>query len=111
MSLCIDDRYVTGIYALGQWFKVQQGSILIDAFEFTSWDDLGEDLSRLRDPHTNYQMGHCYSEVDQYANNGYPSRIQVPTGMTGISFIDTDTGERVSFSLMEVRAFRDRREF
>lgn len=119
MSLRIDSRYITGIYALGQWFKVKKDTVDVDAFEFTNWEELSpHDGDTWNTQHHDYMMGSVYkSSFDgqqvepeykggKYAEHsrGYWSTV---TGSHGITFIDADTGERVSFSLMEVRAFRE----
>jgi len=113
MSLAIDSRYITGIYALGQWFKVKKGTVEVDAYEFTDWEEPDpHDGNRWEVAHTNYQLGELYADTKAYrATYGENSRARFasPSGCHGISFVDTDTGERVSFSMMEVRAFREER--
>lgn len=115
MSLCIDSRYITGIYALGQWFKVEKGSVDVDAYEFTNWegDPSGQASDRWDVDHTDYQLGDLYPDNPNGTRGRYreDSRgyYSSPSGCHGISFIDADTAERVSFSLMEVRAFREQR--
>ena len=114
MSLCIDSRYITGIYALGQWFKVQKGTVDVDAFEFTNWEeDDPHDGSRFRTQHTNYILGGLYPETTgkcgRYTDDS-PAYYSPPAGHAGITFTDADTGERISFSMMEVRAFREVRK-
>jgi hypothetical protein len=111
MSLSIDSRYITGIYALGQWFKVKKDSVDVDAFEFTNWEEPEpHDGNRWNVAHTDYTMGSLYPEQKGASGRYRPDSracFATPTGSTGISFIDASTGERVSFSLMEVRAFRE----
>lgn len=117
MSLSIDSRYITGIYALGQWFEVEMDSVDVDAFEFTNWEERSPhdgNTSVVR--HTDYIMGTLYPKDEglhgpSCGTHGPSSRGSWanPSGSQGISFIDSATGERVSFSLMEVRAFREER--
>ena len=115
MSLNIDCRYVTAIYALGQWFSVVPGSVDVDAYEFINWEeDLQPGERRAWDTRgTSYQMGTIYPEREgpncgTFGENSGLSWAN-PCGSHGIVFLDADTGERVSFSLAEVRAFRERR--
>lgn len=118
MSLNIDSRHITGIYALGQWFNVRPNTVDVDAYEFINWE---EDLEPDERPDawnsqaTVYQMGGYVPEPSSLeptrGDYGPNSRKTwaIPRGGDGIRFIDADTGERVSFSLVEVRAFRERR--
>ena len=115
MSLNIDSRYITGIYALGQWFKVKANTIDVDAYEFCNWLDTDPDDHAWDEEATVYQMGAAYQASDPSVPScgsfGDNSRKtwQNPSGYSGITFIDEETGERVSFSLLEVKAFRERR--
>ena len=115
MSLSIDCRFVTGIYALGQWFKVKPNTIDVDAYEFRNWHDLHPDPKSWDEGATDYSMGAIYQDPNPGEQLGGDygehsrKRWERPTGSNGISFIDEDTGERVSFSLLEVRGFRERR--
>ena len=115
MSLSIDSRYITGIYALGQWFKVKKDSVDVDAFEFTNWEERSPHSGDTYTVHhTDYIMGSLYlknRDGSQCGTHGPNSRGSWanPGGCDGISFIDDATNERVSFSLMEVRAFREAR--
>lgn len=116
MSLNIDSRYITGIYALGQWFKVKKGSVDVDSFEFRNWEeDDPHDGNIWNTEHTNYQMGDIYGQTSNPCNRyrlnpearAWFSSVSPCHGMT---FIDAVTGERVSISLTEVRAFREDRK-
>jgi hypothetical protein len=114
MSLRIDSRYITGIYALGQWFKVKKDSVDVDAFQFTNWEECSPHNGNTWEvEHTDYEMGSLYSETDPPHQGDYGQhsrgRWKNPSGCQGISFIDATTKERVSFSLVEVRAFREAR--
>lgn len=115
MSLCIDSRYITGIYALGQWFNVKPDTIDVDSYQFTNWKDQSpHDGNRFQVEHTDFEMGDVYPQNDpspvvkyRADSAGYSSGVGP---YHGIAFIDADTGERVSFCLLEVRAFRERRK-
>jgi hypothetical protein len=112
MSLNIDSRFITGIYALGQWFNVKPNSVGVDAYEFVDWDERFEaDESIFDQPGTSYQMGDVYPESRNGCGNYGPhSRLTYASGASGhhgITFIDAKTGDRISFSLAEVRAFRE----
>ena len=112
MSLEIDSRYITGIYALGQWFKVKKDSIDVDAFQFTNWEECSPHSGNGWEvEHCDYEMGALYPQQDRPGIGTYgehsKGRWEKPFGAHGITFIDEDTKERVSFSLMEVRAFRE----
>jgi hypothetical protein len=114
MSLLIDSRFITGIYALDQWFKVVPDSVEVDAYEFINWDDrFGDRPAKWDDRGTTYQMGSSYPEREgpNCGTYGENSRLSWanPAGSSGITFTDADTGERVSFSLLEVKAFREKR--
>lgn len=113
MSLNIDSRFITGIYALGQWFNVKPNSVGVDAYEFVDWDERFEaDESIFDQPGTCYRMGDLYPERKKAANYGPHSRLSFvsPGGGDGITFVDAKTGDRVSFSLREVRAFKEHRQ-
>ena len=114
MSLCIDSRYITGIYAFGQWFKVVPDTFGIDAYELTDWCGHADDVeSRWRTDFTDYCMGALYQGKEPepwlHEYSGQEGRSTNPQGCHGVCFTDADTGERVSFSLLEVKAFREKR--
>ena len=115
MSLHIDSRFITGIYALGQWFNVKPNSVDVDAYEFVNWDERFEpDQSIFNQPGTSYQMGDLYPESRNGCGDYGPhSRLRFAScasGYHGITFIDAKTGDCISFSLAEVRAFKERRQ-
>ena len=115
MSLAIDDRHITGLFAFGQWFKVKKGSVCIDAYEFVYWDENpepGKEPNPYKIRHTYYEMGAVYNadRPGLYKAERYEKTLggwENPSGHTGIGFIDADTNERVSFALLEVKAFRE----
>ena len=125
MSLSIDNRRISGIYALGQWFKVKPGTFWIDAYDFVCLEehcpfgneqdnrDRFDDGSYPRQPHsTCYSMGALYpererSDFPQPGGNQSRMTFSNPSGHHGVQFIDDETEEVVSFSLLEVRAFRE----
>lgn len=114
MSLQIDSRYITGIYALSQWFKVVPDTFGIDAYELTAWDGRAEQVENVpMIGYTDYIMGELYRSVQpEYESGRWPHTgggWANPSGSAGVCFTDAETGERVSFSLMEVKAFREKR--
>lgn len=111
MSLVIDDRLITGLFAFGRWFNVKQGSVGIDSYQFRYWVENPDPDDEWNGVFTDYEMGAHYvaeSAGEAYGED-YGQRWKNPTGQTGICFTDTDTNERVSFSLLEVKAFREKR--
>ncbi len=99
MSLQINAEHITGIYALGQWFEVQPGSVIIDAYELCSPE---EQIS--------YQLGAAYPATEStklpVGDKEAPYRyFPSVSGHTGISFVTPDS-EVVAFSLMEAKAFK-----
>ena len=109
MSLCIDDRFITGLFAFGQWFNVKKGSIGIDAYEFCYWEENPGPGEGIYDcSHIYYQMGAHYAAKHEVgAFDKTKGRWSKPSGNTGICFTDADTNERISFALLEVKAFRE----
>ena len=112
MSLSIDDRHITGLFAFDQWFKVKKGSVCLDSYEFCYWEENPEPGEGIYDcEHTYFQMGAHYAA--EYAGGAYgehsKGRWINPSGSTGICFTDADTNERISFALLEVKAFREMR--
>ena len=115
MSLSIDDRYITGLFAFDQWVKVKKGSVLIDAYEFVYWDEnpeAGKEPNPYKIRHTYYEMGAVYNadRPGLYKSERFKATLggsESPSGNTGIAFTDADTNERISFALLEVKAFRE----
>lgn len=124
MSLFIDSRKIVGVYALGQWFNVKPGTFAHDAFELVCWEEevpFGNESNNPyrpgdlpRQPHSvAFQMGAIYKGkgVEPPASDGYIGNSRMgfsnPSGSTGITFIDADTGLRTSMSLLEIKAFRE----
>ena len=110
----IDDRFITGLLAFDQWFKVKKGSVIINAYEFRYWDeDPGPDGSVSDSEHTYFQMGALsaaqYEDGGSFLLGATKGRSCKPSGSTAISFTDADTDERVSFALLKVKAFREDR--
>lgn len=128
MSLSIDTRCISGIYALGQWFAVEPGSLYLDAYELmdfpSAWVPFGsehdirsaQDRERGDPPHPphriDYQMGEIYRDTQpefrRHTSAANPRwSQQSPAGAAGVRFKLPHTDEWVSFSLLEVRAFRE----
>ena len=97
MSLSINPDNITAIYAHGQWFNVKPGTVCIDSYEL--YDREFED---------SYMMGNYLNA--EYARFDIPDSNFTsicPCGATGIQFVEQKTNARVSFALMEVRAFKE----
>lgn len=130
MSLSIDTRRISAVFAFGQWLKVKPNTFCLDSFEL--WDieedcpfgnehdnrsprdrDLDDrDGYHPRQPHTAYyEMGKLYEGAEPEFRSsmlGDTNRVRMltPSGSTGVRFIDPDTDEEVFFSLMECKGFR-----
>lgn len=107
MSLSINTDHVTAVYALGEWHPVQRGTFYTDAYELQEGDAQPGDMT------TFIQMGMTYPEVERTDSPaGIPGSIgerwsfRSPSGMTGASWKDPKTGEQVSMSILEIKAFR-----
>lgn len=113
MALPLNTHQITGVFAFGQWFTVEEGSFYIDAFSLRQWDaDPDDKVDQWSTSFTDYEMGELYRSVaPEYSSNQYGpnsrGRFQTPSQHDGCCFKDSKTGERVSFSLLEVRAFRE----
>jgi hypothetical protein len=113
MALNLNTHQISGVYALDQWFQVKPGSFFLDAYSLREWDaDPGEVINQWTTSFTDYELGALYRDREPrhmstpYGPNS-AGRFQTPTGSVGCCFIDANTGERVSFSIMEVKAFRE----
>ena len=108
MSLSINEENIIGLYALNQWFKVIKGSFEIDAFAVY--------LERETRRKLIFSMGVFYPEIDSQSCtsvSAFPGNFDEHSVMreitrdTGIAFIEAGSGDRISFSLYEVKAFRE----
>ena len=107
MSLSINEENIIGLYALNQWFKVIKGSFEIDAFAVY--------LERETRRKLIFSMGVFYPEIDSqsctsgsaYMGNDGDYVVRETTRDTGIAFMEAGSGDRISFSLYEVKAFRE----
>lgn len=112
MSLSIDTRRISGVYAFGQWFKVVPNSFAIDSYELLDRPlehcPFGNENGAYTDCYT---LGSLYerSQPEAYraaiGDNASFSMV-APQGAHGICFIDAETDESVYFSLLECKAFR-----
>ena len=116
MSLCIDDRIVTGVYALNQWFDVLPGSISIDAYEFSYYQEhvpFGQEdfYSKLQDV---YPLGDMYKDLTKgkmgtgaygRCDNGCITFCP-PSPYDGFSFKSKLTNETIAFPITEIKAFK-----
>jgi hypothetical protein len=102
MSIAIDADLVVGLYALGQWFKVEKGTLYFDSYEIIQ--KYGEDDREI------YELGMCYPKVEPYFFNPDPNRPRVvcmnPRPHQGCAWKDADSGDAFSLSLVEVKAWR-----
>jgi hypothetical protein len=122
MSLSIDTRRISSVYALGQWFPVKLNTFFIDAYELKDIEEscpFGNESNNPRsltddprEPHaTYYEMGGLYKKDEPEFNsitfsNSPRTKLTTIAGSQGVGFIDSSTGETVYFSIMEIRAFR-----
>ena len=97
----IQSEAITGLYAFNQWFEVKQGSLEVEVYELMV--DVNDKRSIC------YLMGASYPEKDPNIISSpiLPKRIHEcnATGSIAITFIDAKSGNRISFSLVEVKAF------
>ena len=113
MSLSIDTEKVVAVYALGEWHKVQKGSVDIDAFELMHYlSDRRDVVDDRGDMIDFYEMGALYEGKQPeyrgtWINEGSGKRMhtmKTPSGAAGFSFL-TPNGTRKAFSLVECKAF------
>jgi hypothetical protein len=114
MGLHIESHLITGVYALGQWFKVEPDTIDVDSYEFINWHEHVPDgitPSIYNDDCTSYAMGDYIHTSTEDRKPVSKDRVTFasPAQCHGITFKDAETGEWTSFALLEVRAFRCRR--
>jgi hypothetical protein len=103
MSIAIDTDLVVGLYALGQWFKVEKGTLIFDAYEIIQ--RYSEDAEEI------YSLGMAYPKFEPWSfrpnPEDYPKVVYMkPTPMTGCAWKDADSGDTFSLSLVEVKAWR-----
>jgi hypothetical protein len=112
MSIALDTRHITEIYALGQWFKVKKGTLCVDAYELRDYVGCIGNPEELKASFTDYLMGSVYNKNNQeqscksYGPNSAGVCSTVST-FDGVVFIEEDTEKRVAFSLLEVKAFKE----
>jgi hypothetical protein len=117
MSLNIDSRSITGVYALGQWFEIEPDSFGVDAFELQNWAGDADDVARYGEEGIDsdlYVLGTLYSSSEPTYKCDRPAAgsrcySKTPQGCDGVCFIEKGTNTRVSLSLMEIKAFREDR--
>lgn len=116
MSLAIDSRRISGVYALDQWFKVKINSFSLDDYELMDYyerQQFGEEYTsydgefRRNTRYDWYCLGKAYPQIEQTVSpgDGY-SREAHMSGFAGAQWTDAETGETVSMSLMEIKAWR-----
>jgi hypothetical protein len=131
MSLSIDTRRISAVYALGQWHRVKVNTFGIDAYELMDIEescpfgnesdnrflrdkvrDRDEGINYTRQPHTAYYtMGSFYEGAEpenrsSVFENNPRVRMVTPSGSAGVCFQDPDTNEEVYFSLLEIKGFK-----
>ena len=112
MSLSIDTETIVAVYALGEWHKVQKGSIDIDSFELMHYLSNRRDIDERGDAIDFYEMGALYEGEEpafrsSWMNKGSDERMhtmKTPSGAAGFCFL-TPEGTRKAFSLVECKAF------
>lgn len=118
VSLSIRSHRVSAIYALSQWFSVKPGTLRFDAFELLDFA-LPESDPDHKEYMDIYAMGMIYQGQEPTRPESFIRNMpdcayrhwvnHVPSGSTGVQFIDAETGELVAFSLLEIRAFKELR--
>lgn len=108
-SISIDSRRISGVYALGQWFKVKINSFRLDHYSLIDFpcdhlrfgdEDVSYKHGKMREPiQSTYELGSRYPESD-YQGRGYVS------GSTGAQWIDRNSGETITVSLAEIKGWR-----
>ncbi len=115
MSLAIDSRSITAVYALGQWFEIEPDSFATDSFQLVSWMGYADDVEKYGDDYERdvFDMGAIYHQSEpEPRSRGYENSkatFMNPQGCIGVCFTEKKTKQRVSFSLMEIRAFKEDR--
>lgn len=113
MSLSIDSRSITAVYALGQWFEIEPDSFCTDAFELVSWMGDADAVAKYGEAIERdvYSMGALYAanepEYQSMRSPGSRATFLNPRGNVGVCFIEKRTRQRISLSIMEIRAFRE----
>lgn len=108
MSLVIKTTQITAVYALGQWHSVWKGTFRIDAYE------LAEELSPTKDVMYFYQLGYVYPEIRRVepltrvpGSIGENWHFLSPQGSHGCQWVDSETSELVSMSLLEIKGWKE----
>ncbi len=107
MSLSIDARKITAVYALGEWHKVKEGTFEIDAYELmNAFDDKDRFV-------TFYELGSVYDERPRFEMSppipgslGEHWRFRNVQGFHGCRWIDPVNCGHVSVSLMEIKGWK-----
>jgi hypothetical protein len=113
MAIPLNTHQISSIYACNQWFHVKQGSLFIDAYNLRFYlDEAGSSANEYERPATDFELGALYEDVQpEYRSGDYGSASHktwcVPSGSAALCFIDANTGERISFSICEVTAFKE----
>lgn len=94
MSLHIHHSNIVGVYCHGVWYKCLKGSFGSDAFEVQIHGDKSDLMTDKGSLDYDWVfMGQLHSEV--------------PEGFNGATWIDSETGERVSVFMHDIKAFRE----
>ena len=101
MSLFIRASRVVGIYAFGQWFEVEEGTLDFDAYDLAFEDEVD-------DFRYYYEMGAAYGPPQEIKHYRFESSEHMPISPhLGIAFHEKGTCRRISFSTVEVKAFKE----
>ena len=119
MSLFIDDRTVTGVFALGQWFEIVPNSICIDAYEFGYYNanvPFGEEREYEKALNC-IVMGEMYKKQEGpvilsklNASPDIDITFQTPSPSMGFAFQCAETLDTIAFPIIEIKAFRYKQE-
>jgi hypothetical protein len=110
----IDTRRVCGLYAFGQWFDVEPNTLSIDCYKLAypipgqpsgSLQHLDCDIYDLQ--YLNEEIECCDCDAFDAPGNATKTWTESsPSRKDAIQFIDAQTGNYVSFALIEIKAFR-----
>jgi hypothetical protein len=107
MALSLRTDKIVAVYALSQWHVVKKGSFVIDTYELIDDPYSHEYKDRLNF----YLLGKAYPEIPLVKVPQMPGTLgehwhfQSPQGADGCQWVDAATGNTVSMSLLEIKAW------